>query len=141
MENIELTSSQASRKNIEVISKISEDILITGDVNMINTILRNLLTNSIKFTPQGGKIIVDMKETENHYEISVIDNGVGIEKENILKIFKIESKHTSRGTEKERGTGLGLVLCKEFVERHGGKILVESEPGKGSEFTFTLPKC
>jgi signal transduction histidine kinase/ligand-binding sensor domain-containing protein len=138
VDNIELTAGQAGKKNIEVITTIEEGFTAFGDVNMINTVFRNLLTNAIKFTPQGGKITVTVREAEGHHEISVKDTGVGIEKENIQKIFRIENKYSTKGTEKERGTGLGLVLCKEFIDKHGGKIWVESEPGKGSEFKFTL---
>jgi ligand-binding sensor domain-containing protein/signal transduction histidine kinase len=140
-DNIELTSSQAGKKNILVTTIIEDGYTVFGDINMINTVLRNLLTNAIKFTPQGGKITIYAREAGSQHEISVKDTGVGIEKENISKIFRIENKYTTKGTEKERGTGLGLVLCKEFIEKHGGRIWVESEPGIGSEFKFTLSKC
>jgi signal transduction histidine kinase/ligand-binding sensor domain-containing protein len=140
VENIELVASQAAKKNIRVTSGLEKEIQVNCDRNMIDTIIRNLLTNAIKFTPQGGTVLVNATEKENHVEISVKDTGVGIDKNHLGKIFKVETKHTTKGTDKERGTGLGLVLCKEFVERHGGVIWVESEPGVGSEFKFTLMK-
>jgi len=98
------------------------------------------MSNAIKFTPQGGRIEVSVDKSENHYMISVKDTGLGIAEQDIPKLFKIESKYSTSGTSNEKGTGLGLILCKEFVEKHGGKIWVESEVGKGSTFYFTLNK-
>jgi signal transduction histidine kinase len=97
------------------------------------------LTNAIKFTHQNGKIIVSTLKKEDFLEISVTDTGVGIDPKNIDKIFRIDSKFSNLGTDQEKGTGLGLILCKEFVEKQGGRIWIISELGKGSTFTFTLP--
>ena len=106
---------------------------------MVKTILRNLISNAIKYTNIGGEIMVSASENKQFVEISIKDNGVGISSMNQKELFKINSFHSTTGTNNERGTGLGLILCKEFVEMHGGKILVESEQGKGCEFRFTLP--
>jgi len=137
-ENINLLTNQAERKNIQIFSTITDEAFVNGDRNMINTILRNLLANAIKFTPQFGKIFVSLILNDESYEISIKDNGIGIAEENIPKLFRIDSKFSTLGTEKEKGTGLGLILCKEFVEKHGGKIWARSELGKGSTFIFSL---
>ncbi|MEI7982073.1 MAG: HAMP domain-containing sensor histidine kinase, partial [Bacteroidota bacterium] len=138
-DNIDLVAGQTYRKNITLSSEISEPMMVFGDVQMINTILRNLLTNAIKFTARDGVIIISACISGNHWVIRVKDTGTGITPEILNKIFRIESKYSKKGTEMERGTGLGLILCKEFAEKHGGSILVETEPGKGSCFMTTLP--
>lgn len=130
----------ATNKNIELRSEIKEDMMIIADKNMLNTILRNLLSNAIKFTFNDGNVTVIVKDNASHVMFSVRDTGTGIEKENIEKLFRIDTKYFNVGTANERGTGLGLLLCKEFVEKHYGKIWVESEFGKGSEFKFTISK-
>jgi signal transduction histidine kinase len=107
---------------------------------MINTVLRNLLSNAVKFTPFNGRIVLASSERNNQIEISVRDTGTGIPKENLKRLFKIENKISTPGTENEKGTGLGLILCKDFIEKHNGEIWAESEPGKGSKFIFTLPR-
>jgi signal transduction histidine kinase len=140
IENINLVKSQAEKKNIEIIYPEAFPIMVNGDIRMIDTILRNLLTNAIKFTQQKGMITVTIEEKNDQYEVMVRDTGIGIEEENISKIFQIDNKYTRKGTEKERGSGLGLALCREFVEKHKGTIRVQSKPGKGSSFIFTLPK-
>ena len=120
-----------------------------ADFNMINTVLRNLIVNSVKFSYENGKIFIDIMEKENLDEsssksnyiiISVKDNGVGINEKDIDKLFRIDINHTTLGTSKEKGTGLGLILCKEFIEKHNGKIWVESKPNEGTTFYFTLLK-
>jgi signal transduction histidine kinase/DNA-binding response OmpR family regulator len=126
-------------KQINVIADIGEDIQIVVDKNMLNSILRNLLSNAIKFTPRGGKVHISCHKNEGDITIRVKDNGIGIPAESIEKIFRIDSKYSRPGTEKELGTGLGLKLCREFVERLGGKIWVESTENVGSEFCFTIP--
>jgi ligand-binding sensor domain-containing protein/signal transduction histidine kinase len=138
-ESLELLEGASAKKNltIEVLSK--GEISIYADVNMFSTVFRNLVANAIKFTHENGNILVEIKKKEGFCEISVKDNGVGISEEDILKIFRIDSKHKTLGTKGEKGTGLGLILCKEFVEKQHGKIWVESEVGKGSKFCFTLP--
>ena len=111
---------------------------------MISSIIRNLLSNSIKFTPKNGKIQISCKaikldNNKDGIEISIKDNGVGISAEKLDKIFKIGECDSTAGTENEKGTGLGLILCKEFVEKHGGKIWAESRLNQGSDFKFILP--
>jgi signal transduction histidine kinase len=138
-DNLELVRGQAARKSILLISELDIPMPVSGDIQMINTILRNLLTNAIKFTPHEGRIAVSVEKNDGLILIRVSDNGIGITPEVMEKIFRIESKYTRKGTDQERGTGLGLILCKEFAERHGGSISVESEPGKGSCFTVILP--
>jgi signal transduction histidine kinase len=113
---------------------------VFADKAMINTILRNLISNAIKFTYPGGQIIISAEKTPDELKISISDNGIGIKKETIGKLFRIDENNTRIGTQNERGTGLGLILCKEFIEKHQGKIWVESELGKGSKFSFTIPK-
>jgi len=130
----------AGQKSIELINGLRENIMLTADENMIRTVLRNLISNAIKFTPKNGKIKIDAKSDNDFIEIAVSDTGVGLTKETIGKLFKIETSFSKKGTENETGTGLGLLLCKEFVEKHGGKIWAESEEGKGSSFYFTVPK-
>ncbi len=135
----EITQGIALNKNISLSFELSEDFDVFVDRNMVSTILRNLITNSIKYTNKGGNINVVAHRDDHQVSISVIDNGVGIDPVIIGKLFKISEKVSTAGTEKEGGTGLGLLLCKEFVEKHGGHIGVKSELGKGSEFIFTLP--
>lgn len=118
---------------------MTEEIPLIGDKKMIGTIIRNLLSNALKFTPQKGEISVTVVPKGDQVEISVMDTGVGIEKKVIEKLFKINNGFTTRGTENEKGTGLGLILCKEFVEKHGGEIAVESQPERGSRFYFSIP--
>ena len=105
---------------------------------MLKTVLRNLVSNAIKFTKSGGSININTEKKSGFVIISVSDNGIGIQSENKAKQFNISEVLTTKGTAGETGTGLGLLLCKEFVEKHGGRIWVESEAGKGSEFKFTL---
>lgn len=140
--SINFLSGQALSKKINLISEISLDFHPLVDYNMLNTVIRNLISNGIKFTPIGGEIKISIDEDfdDNFYIISVKDSGIGIKETDIIKLFRIDISHSTKGTAQEKGSGLGLILCKEFVERHGGKIWVESEFGKGSNFKFTLPK-
>jgi len=138
-ENISLIENQAGEKNIRVSSESSGKFMVPFDKNMIDTVLRNLLTNAVKFTPQGGSVAVGIRSKDDMCEVYVSDTGIGLSKETINLLFRIESNLTTQGTENEKGTGLGLILCKEFVEKHGGRIWVESKSEKGSIFVFTLP--
>ena len=109
---------------------------------MTDTIFRNLITNAIKFTPEGGSIKIDATQQGSMALINVSDTGVGMDEETKSKLFRLDVNHSSLGTSQEKGTGLGLILCKEFVEKHNGKIWVESSKGEGTTFSFTLPiKC
>ncbi len=129
----------ADEKNI-VIKCLTEDRLnVFADIDMLKTVLRNLVSNAIKFTNNSGTINIITEQTQSDVIISVSDNGIGIPPENLAKLFDISEVLTTKGTAEETGTGLGLLLCKEFVAKHGGKIWVESEVGKGSDFRFTMP--
>jgi len=137
-EIMDLYQDNAIQKNISLINHIKDENA-TGDKNMIRTLLRNLVSNAIKFTPNGGRIEL-MAETGNSETIiAVKDNGTGIRKSDMEKLFSITSNYSTTGTNNEEGTGLGLILCREFVEKHQGRIWVESEFGKGSVFKFSLP--
>jgi signal transduction histidine kinase len=139
-ENMDLVKSQAEKKNIQISYPDKRPVIVTGDMRMIDTVLRNLLTNAIKFTEQQGSVTIAVTEKNNHFEVTVSDTGVGMSPEMAEKIFRSENNSSRRGTDKEKGSGLGLLLCREFVEKHNGAISVISEPGKGSSFVFTLPK-
>jgi len=138
-ENIELNKNAALNKNINLFFDSTELIEVEADKNMIDTILRNLLNNAIKFTDKNGVIEVKLLKTNKKAEVSVTDSGIGIPDEIKEKLFKINGKVVQQGTENETGSGLGLLLCSEFINIHQGEIWVESEPGKGSAFKFNLP--
>lgn len=125
-------------KNITLIYPTNTSILINADDRMTYTVIRNLISNAIKFTPQGGTITIDVAEENDFVKIFFRDTGVGMDENEMSKLFKVDSGFSLPGTENERGTGLGLVLCKDLVERQGGKIGVESVKGKGTVFYFTL---
>jgi len=112
---------------------------VYADRNMLGTVLRNLLSNALKFTRREGKITLLAEKTPENIVVSITDNGVGISAQDIDKIFDKAQLFSSIGTNEEKGTGFGLKLCQEFVEKHGGKIWVESEVGKGTVFYFSLP--
>ncbi len=135
----ELLIEKANSKKIALMNQIPDKLIVTADLDMLKTILRNLVSNALKFTSSNGKVEIIANVLSGEIEIAVKDNGTGIKKEDLEKLFKVGSNYSRRGTENESGTGLGLMLCKEFAEKHGGKIWVESEEGKGSTFKFTLP--
>ena len=139
-ENIKVLAKNAESKQITLMNSVQPKTICLADRNMINTVFRNLISNSIKFTNKGGSIEVFMTNLENEYQFCVSDSGIGMNKETISKLFKINEKVQRAGTADEQGTGLGLILCKEFVEKNGGTISVESEPNFGSKFIFTVPK-
>ncbi|MBI9073674.1 MAG: PAS domain S-box protein [Melioribacteraceae bacterium] len=136
---INLLKNNAQNKNIFIKNGIKENTLVYADAKATETVLRNLITNAIKFTKPDGIIKVEAESKKNEIAISVTDTGIGMSEEDKNKLFKIEVHHTTVGTNNEAGTGVGLILCKELVEKHGGKIWVESELGVGSKFIFTLP--
>jgi len=136
---IGMTESQAKAKNITLASAVGDQQKVFTDENLFGTILRNLLTNAIKFTNPNGNVQIFARLQNNHVEISVKDNGLGVARDQMDHIFKIENKIRTLGTNREKGSGLGLILSKEFVEMQGGRIWAESEPGKGSRFTFSVP--
>jgi signal transduction histidine kinase len=137
---LKLLKSSADNKHIKLIVKISDSINIKADMNMIQTIIRNLISNAIKFTPENGLITLNAFNSNDTTIISVQDTGVGMSQETIDKLFRIDIPVSTLGTNYEVGTGLGLILCKEFVEKRQGKIWVESELGKGSIFYISLPR-
>jgi signal transduction histidine kinase len=134
-----MLDDMAIGKNIELRNNVNDLITVVADKNMLRTILRNLITNAVKFTHRDGKVEVDAIVYPGHVEVTVSDNGIGMPKVTMAKLFRIDANLSTRGTENEKGTGLGLFLCKEFVEKHGGKIWVVSEENKGSVFHFILP--
>ena len=138
-EVLELKGINANQKNISIKSKIKNGVIAFADRNMIKTILRNLISNSIKFTGKSGVIMLNAKKTNGLMTYAVTDSGIGISAEDIKKLFKIDINPKSIGSSVEKGTGLGLILCKEFIEINGGKIWVESKLDEGSTFKFSLP--
>ena len=136
---LQLFEKQVNDKQVELLSEIQQDLMVHADKNMIDLVLRNLISNAIKYCDKNKKIIVSAKQIGNQIEINITDNGIGISEENILKVFKTNERFTTPGTNRENGTGLGLILCKDFVEKNNGHIGVESTEGKGARFWFTLP--
>jgi signal transduction histidine kinase len=129
----------AENKNISLNYFISIDIEIFADLNQFKSIVRNLISNAIKFTGKNGKVDIFADQYSDHIEITVMDNGVGMTKENMNKIFTNSTYYYTNGTAGEKGSGLGLSICKEFVENNGGRIWVESEVNKGTKFKFSIP--
>lgn len=138
-EIVSLFQNIALAKTIRLESNFSQQIYVITDFNAIKTVFRNLISNAIKFTPQNGRISISAKVQGEMAEVTVADSGVGIPDENLEKLFRIDENYTTKGTDDEKGTGLGLILCKEFVEKNGGRIRVESSLNKGSRFIFTIP--
>jgi signal transduction histidine kinase len=136
---LDLFDSAAKIKNISIKYNPSNECTIYADQNMLQTILRNLTSNAIKYTNNGGCITIAHVLTASQVTISISDNGIGMTQEIINNLWEFTSKLSIRGTDGEKGTGLGLILCKEFIDKHKGEIWVKSEPGNGSTFSFTLP--
>jgi signal transduction histidine kinase len=136
--NKSLLESQARHKNIRI-TLTAAACHVKLHKPSINTVLRNLISNAIKFTPEGGSIGVTLQTSDKGISVAVSDNGVGMSAEVVAKLFRIDTKHSTKGTANERGTGLGLILCREFIEKNGGTLSVSSESGKGSVFTFSFP--
>jgi signal transduction histidine kinase len=139
-DNKTLLEKQAANKKISIEVKNSKPTIAKAHPQSISTVIRNLLSNAIKFTQEQGQIKMGVVEEENRYVVKIADNGVGMPKEVANKIFRIDTKHSTQGTAKEKGTGLGLILSKEFVQKNGGEIWVKSEEGKGTIFSFSIPK-
>ncbi len=136
--NINLLDNQAKQKNINIISYIDQSKVL-ADTQMFDTVIRNLLSNAIKFTPTNGLVEISAIKMDKEVEISIKDNGIGMTPQDIDKLFKMDVAHSTKGTANETGTGLGLLLCKEFVEKNDGLIRVESEEGNGSTFYVRIP--
>jgi len=139
IENLELLQTMSDNKKIRIENKIDEDLHAVADRNMVKTVLRNLIINAIKFTYEKGTITLDSECKNGQVEISVQDDGIGIQKHNLEKILNNKEYYTTFGTRREKGSGLGLNLCIDFVRRNNGDLFIESEYEKGSTFTFTLP--
>jgi signal transduction histidine kinase len=138
-ECIDGIENQSQFKDIEIVNKVLNNHTIIGDINQIKTIVRNLISNAIKYTTRNGLILVKSEIVGENMQISVKDTGVGIPESDLKNLFQLDRIFSTPGTNQEKGSGLGLVLCKEFVEMHGGKIWAESMEGNGSEFIFTIP--
>lgn len=136
---VELLKGHARGKGIQVQNDVSEKLEVYADEHMLNTVLRNLISNAVKYTPTGGTVQIGAEAIHGRTTIKISDTGIGIPKQDKQKLFRVGETVTRRGTADEEGTGLGLILCKEFIEKHGGDIWVESNEGKGSIFSFSLP--
>ena len=139
-ESIEMIRDSAKGKSIDIEFDIPEGLTVIADKNILQTVVRNLVSNAIKFTDKGGRILISVKATnDRNIQVSVTDSGIGISPEMVKDLFRIDVRTGRKGTNSEPSTGLGLLLCKELVEKQGGKIWAESEEGKGSRFCFTIP--
>ncbi len=139
-ESISLVLEASKTKGIEIINTIPDDMAVFADINILQATLRNLISNAVKFSLKGGKVTLSAKTSSNNIvEISINDTGIGMSKSMIDNLFRLDVQTNREGTDGELSSGLGLILCKEFIEKHNGRIWVKSEVGKGSEFTFTIP--
>lgn len=138
-DSIKVSEGAIVNKELSISFKHNQSISVFADRNMIDLIIRNLISNAIKFTQRNGKIKIKITATDQEVQVSVADKGIGIPENKLTNIFEIDKHKNTLGTENEQGTGLGLILCKDFIENHNGKIWAESTPGRGSTFTFTLP--
>ena len=136
--NIELFTKKAEKKNTKIISKVSKNTIAFIDKNMISTVIRNFISNAVKFT-EHGTITIEAKKNNENIEISVVDSGLGISEENLKHLFRIDKNISTPGTNEETGTGLGLIISKEFIKCNDGSIEVDSDEGKGSTFKFSVP--
>lgn len=139
IENKSLLEEKANKKRIQIITEAIPEEYAFIDRNMITTVIRNLLSNAIKFTKPNGTIVIKTEKKENFYDVLIKDNGIGIPKENLERLFQIDSNLTTLGTEDESGTGLGLIISKEFIDKNNGTINAISEEGIGTTFKFTVP--
>ncbi|MFO7862942.1 MAG: HAMP domain-containing sensor histidine kinase, partial [Salinivirgaceae bacterium] len=138
-DNFSLLNANAEVKNIELVNEVDPKAEVWADADMVNTIIRNLLTNAIKFSHKNSTVKITSESKAELLAICISDSGVGIREDELEKLFKIGYNTSKPGTANEEGTGLGLILCKEFAKRNGGDVHVESEVDKGSTFSFTLP--
>lgn len=139
IENMNLFQEKAEKKGVKINANVKMGLFAYIDKNMICTVLRNLISNSVKFTNSGDIINIEAKSINEHIEIMVTDTGIGVPEEKLEKIFKIDSHISTQGTADEIGTGLGLIISREFVEKNGGTINVKSKEGNGTQFMFTVP--
>ncbi|MCL2738956.1 MAG: tetratricopeptide repeat protein [Bacteroidales bacterium] len=136
--DILLVRNIAAKKGVTLIDHIPDEALVVGDSNMLSTVVRNLLTNAVKFTSAGGQVSFTVESTTGGYAVSVSDTGTGMNSEQLQKLFRLDNAHSHTGTSGEQGSGLGLIVCKEMLEKHGSRLCIESEEGKGSRFWFGL---
>ncbi len=136
---IELLKNNAHQKKIVLLNEISEDIYVNADPLMLGSIVQNIITNAIKYTPERGRVIISARQVQNMVEVSITDTGIGMSAEKVRSLFTDTDFSSADGTNAEKGSGLGLLLVREFVVQHGGSVTVESEPGKGTCFCFTIP--
>jgi signal transduction histidine kinase len=139
LDAMNLLESGLHKKHLSVINLVKKETLVYGDEKMILSVIQNFLSNAIKFSFSGGTIRLESEQLNAYTSISITDGGVGIPSEVIPKLFDIDSQYSTRGTNNESGTGLGLILCRELIEKNRGQINVKSELGKGSTFIFTIP--
>lgn len=139
-EVVALSRYNASQKSIQIVSHVPKSIICFADKAMVSSVLRNLVSNALKFTPRGGEVKISARNEGEHTHVTVSDNGIGMSQQELDNLFRLDSFYSTRGTENEGGTGLGLILCKEFITKHRCEIGAESIKGKGSNFTFTLPR-
>ena len=140
-ETLEVLEQTAAQKEIGVRNLIAPGLWVQADRHMLETVIRNLASNALKFTPRGGQVTLAARADSAVVTVSVKDTGIGISPADIAKLFRLDPQHTTLGTEKERGSGLGLIICKEMVEQNGGQISVESELGAGTTVEFTVPRA
>jgi signal transduction histidine kinase len=138
-EIVRICEIQAEKKAISITSTVPQKLNVFADRNLLSTILRNLVNNGVKYTPKNGSVTISGEQTEEGVSISVTDTGIGMSKDQLESLFSLLHGPSTEGTADEKGTGLGLILCKEFVDKHEGRIWAESQPEKGSTFTFILP--
>jgi signal transduction histidine kinase len=137
--NLPLLERQAREKEVSLVLDVSEKTWVTADKEMFETIIRNLASNAVKFTPPGGTVTIEAERIDEQVEVRIRDRGVGMDQDRLNTLFNIGVLFSSPGTANERGHGLGLQICNEFVRKNGGELKVESTPGKGSTFFFALP--
>jgi signal transduction histidine kinase len=139
--NIDLFSLNAENKKIQIFNELDQDLVFEFDQEIINTVIRNLISNAVKYTNSGGRITISSKEIDNNIKIRIADTGIGMDSETADILFSNAlNRNKKEGTKGEKGTGLGLILCKQLIEKHQGNIWVESEPGIGSTFKIILPR-
>ncbi len=137
---VSIINVNANSKVIKINTELDEDLFVYSDENMLSSVIQNLISNAVKFTEIGGKVTIKSRRKGEQVEVSITDTGVGMNEEKLKNLFKIDHARSSKGTSNEKGTGLGLIIAKELIEKQGGTLIVESEVGKGSTFKFSLPK-
>jgi len=135
---VDMLQNMANHKHVELNVQLPNQAIVTGDRNMITTVVRNLLTNAIKFTGESGQVSLEVSPFDKGYKVAIKDNGIGMSKEQMNNLFRIDYQQSKQGTAGEQGSGLGLIVCKELLEKHGKTLIVESEQGKGSVFWFSI---